>query len=243
MESSMKQVVLEEEDSGNGCCCPGCCLPCATCCGKCCARCSVCCAKCCTKCSWCCAKCCCLPKCCRCPKCPKCPKCPGCGSCSGCLKKSLCFVPRLLCSLPRKLLSCGRLRCLLIVVVLVVLLVLIIAGALLLRLGAEQGLRGELWGGAAWEEDAVTFYLDNGDGNAATVIYDYKNLLVSYRARLHRACFVTRVGKDNIPGLDAAVEIFQRRQAEDKISVPLADRSLLGTTAGILCNLLPVYWA
>uniref|UniRef100_A0A674HVQ7 BRICHOS domain-containing protein n=1 Tax=Taeniopygia guttata TaxID=59729 RepID=A0A674HVQ7_TAEGU len=119
-------------------------------------------------------------------------------------------------------------------------------------LGPLQGLRGELWGGAAWEEDAVTFYLDNGDGNAATVIYDYKNLLVSYRARLHRACFVTRVGKDNIPGLDAAVEIFQRRQVRtwlgqgglsDKISVPLADRSLLGTTAGILCNLLPVYWA
>lgn len=32
-------------------------------------------------------------------------------------------------------------------------------------------------------------------------------------------------------------------QAEDKISVPLADRSLLGTTASILCSLLPVYWA
>lgn len=32
-------------------------------------------------------------------------------------------------------------------------------------------------------------------------------------------------------------------QAEDKISMPLADRSLLGTTASILCGLLPVYWA
>ncbi|XP_050838718.1 pulmonary surfactant-associated protein C [Serinus canaria] len=248
MESSMKQVVLEEEDSGNGCCCPGCCVPCATCCAKCC-----------TKCSWCCAKCCCLPKCCECPKCPKCPscpKCPGCASCSGCLKKSLCFVPRLLCYLPRKLLSCGRLRCLLIVVVVLVLLVLIIAGALLMWLSVEQRradtvLRGGLWAAPAWEEDAATFYLDSGDGNPATVIYDYKNLLVSYRARLHRACYVTRVDKDNIPGLDTVVETFQRRQnvpctpaqAEDEISVPLADRSLLGTTAGILCSLLPVYWA
>lgn len=30
--------------------------------------------------------------------------------------------------------------------------------------------------GPAWEEDAATFYLDNGDGNPATVIYDYKNV-------------------------------------------------------------------
>ncbi|XP_058715081.1 pulmonary surfactant-associated protein C [Poecile atricapillus] len=242
MESSMKQVMLEKEDSGNGCCCPGCCLPCATCCAKCC-----------TKCSWCCAKCCCLPKCCQCPKCPKCPKCPGCAgcaSCSGCLKKSLCFVPRLLCSLPRKLLSCGcgRLRCLLIAVVVVVLLVLIIAGALLMRLSIEQRhadtvLRSGVWTGPAWEEDSATFYLDSGDGNAATVIYDYRNLLVSYRPRLHRACLVTRVDRDNIPGLDTVVETFQRRQAEDKISMPLTDRSLLGTTASILCSLLPVYWA
>lgn len=114
------------QDSGNGCCCPGCCMPCAVCCTKCCAK---------------CARCCCLPKCCGCPKCPKCcgcPKCPGCGGCGGCLKKSLCFVPRLLCYLPRKLLSCGRLRCLLIVVVVVVLLVVIIAGALLMWLSVDQ---------------------------------------------------------------------------------------------------------
>ncbi|XP_062366450.1 pulmonary surfactant-associated protein C [Cinclus cinclus] len=221
----------DPQDSGNGCCCPGCCLPCATCCAKCC-----------TKCSLCCAKCCCLPKCCACPKCP------GCASCSGCLKNCLCFVPRLLCYLPRKLLSCCHLRCLLIVVVVVVLLVIIIAGALLMWLSADQrhadtALRSGLWTGPAWEEDVATFYLDSGDGKAATVIYDYKNLLVSYRPRLHRACYVTRVDKDNIPGLDIVVGTFQRRQAEEKISEPLSDRSLLGTTASILCSLLPVYWA
>lgn len=33
-----------------------------------------------------------------------------------------------------------------------------------------------MWTGAAWEEDAATFYVDSGDGNAATVIYDYKNV-------------------------------------------------------------------
>ncbi|XP_063031270.1 pulmonary surfactant-associated protein C-like isoform X1 [Melospiza melodia melodia] len=243
MEGSMKQVVLEEEDSGNGCCCPGCCVPCATCCAKCCTKCSWCCTKCCARCGWCCAKCCCVPKCCQCPKCPKC---PGCASCSGCLRKALCFVPRLLCYLPRKLLGCGRLRCLLIAALLLLLLVVIVAAALLMWLSVEQRrgdsvLRAGLWGDD--DENAATFYLDSGDGNAATVIYDYRNLLVSYRARLHRACYVTRVDQDNMPGLDSVLETFQRRQAEDKIPMPLADRSMLGTTAGILCSLLPVYWA
>lgn len=40
----------------------------------------------------------------------------------------------------------------------------------------------------------------------------FKQLLVSYRPRLHRACYVTRVDKDNVPGLDTVVETFQRRQ-------------------------------
>ncbi|KAK4808231.1 hypothetical protein QYF61_006816 [Mycteria americana] len=70
-----------------------------------------------------------------------------------------------------------------------------------------------------------------------------KQLLVSYRSRLHRACYVTRADKDNIPGLDAVAETFRRRQAEKRLAAPLADRSLLGTTASILCGIVPVYWA
>ncbi|XP_014816595.1 PREDICTED: pulmonary surfactant-associated protein C-like [Calidris pugnax] len=164
----------------------------------------------------------------------------------GCLKRSLCCLPRLLCYLPRKLLSCCHLKCLLITVVVVVLLVVIIAGILLMWLRVDQQhadavLRMGLQRGWAWEEDVATFYLDGGDGNPATVIYDYKNLLVSFRSHLHRACYVTRVDKDNIPGLDAIAETFQRRLAEKKLAVPLADRSLLGTTASILCSIIPIY--
>ncbi|KAM6235163.1 surfactant protein C-like [Porphyrio hochstetteri] len=224
MESSVKPVVVEEMlDPEKGCCKAGCCcLPCATCCSKC-AR-------------------CCMPRCC---------KCPSCSGCTSCIKRSLCFVPRLLCYLPRKLLSCHHLKCLLIVVVVVVLLVVIIAGALLMWLRADQRhadtvLRMTMEGlqrGPAWEEDAATFYLAAGDGNLAMVVYDYKNLLVSYRSPLHPACYVTHVDKDNIPGLDAVAKIFQRRQAEKKLTLPLADRSLLGTTASILCSIIPVYWA
>uniref|UniRef100_A0A8C0EBN6 Surfactant protein C n=1 Tax=Bubo bubo TaxID=30461 RepID=A0A8C0EBN6_BUBBB len=82
-------------------------------------------------------------------------------------------------------------------------------------------------------------------------------LLVSYRSWRHRACYVTRVDKDNIPGLDAVTETFQRwqvgpppfslPQAEMKEAggnaEPLADRSILGTTVNILCSTVPVYWA
>uniref|UniRef100_A0A8C8ACB7 Surfactant protein C n=1 Tax=Otus sunia TaxID=257818 RepID=A0A8C8ACB7_9STRI len=112
---------------------------------------------------------------------------------------------------------CHHLKCLLIVVVVVVLLVVIIAGALLMWLRADQRhadtvLRMGLWREPAWEEDAATFYVDGGDGNPATVIYDYKNLLVSYRSQLHHTCYITRMDKNNIPGLDAVTETFQRRQ-------------------------------
>ena len=75
-------------------------------------------------------------------------------------------MPRLLCYLPRKLLSCHHLKCLLIVVVVVVLLVVIIAGALLMWLREDQrhadavsgegrspspmGKGQESWGCSAW---------------------------------------------------------------------------------------------
>uniref|UniRef100_A0A8C8AF32 BRICHOS domain-containing protein n=1 Tax=Otus sunia TaxID=257818 RepID=A0A8C8AF32_9STRI len=82
-------------------------------------------------------------------------------------------------------------------------------------------------------------------------------LLVSYRSWRHHACYITRVDKDNIPGLDAVTETFQRwqvgpapfslPQAEMKEAggnaEPLADRSILGTTVNILCSTVPVYWA
>lgn len=31
-------------------------------------------------------------------------------------------------------------------------------------------------------------------------------------------------------------------QAEQRLAMPLDDRSLLGTTASILCSIVPVYW-
>ena len=76
------------------------------------------------------------------------------------MRSCLCFVPRLLCSLPRKLLGCHRLRCVLIAVLLLGLVLLVVLGALLMWLRAEQlrdgGVRGGdggKWGGGVMGQE------------------------------------------------------------------------------------------
>ncbi|NXK39286.1 PSPC protein, partial [Piprites chloris] len=95
------------------------------------------------------------------------------------------------------------------------------------------------------KERTGTFLVRDGLNASATVVYDYGKLLVGYRSWQHRACYITRVARDNFPGLDAVTDTFQRRQAEGvgDNAVPLADRSILGTTINILCSAVPVYWA
>ncbi|NXN07659.1 PSPC protein, partial [Indicator maculatus] len=96
-------------------------------------------------------------------------------------------------------------------------------------------------------ERAGTFAVRDGHNATAMVVYDYSKLLVGYRSWQQPACYISRVDKDNIPGLDAVTQTFQRRQAELKgtgaSAMPLADRSMLGTTVNILCSTVPVYWA
>ncbi|XP_009898439.2 pulmonary surfactant-associated protein C [Dryobates pubescens] len=96
-------------------------------------------------------------------------------------------------------------------------------------------------------ERTGTFSVRDGHNATAMVVYDYSKLLVGYRSWQHHACYITHVDKDNIPGLDSVTQTFQRRQAELKgtggSAMPLADRSILGTTVNILCSTVPVYWA
>ncbi|NXD72314.1 PSPC protein, partial [Eolophus roseicapillus] len=96
------------------------------------------------------------------------------------------------------------------------------------------------------KERTATFAVRDGLNASAVVVYDYSKLLVGYRSWRHRACYITRMERDNILGLDAVTESFQRRQAEMKEdgdkAMPLADRSILGTTVNILCSTIPVYW-
>ncbi|XP_029891163.1 pulmonary surfactant-associated protein C isoform X1 [Aquila chrysaetos chrysaetos] len=155
-----------------------------------------------------------------------------------------------------------QLKCLLIVVVVVVILVVVIVTFLLLGLHitethAETVLRMTIHGldgegnpqhlSMSKKERTGTFAVRDGLNASAAVVYDYSKLLVGYRSWRHRACYITRLDEDNIPGLDAVTETFQRRQAEMKEAgdnaVPLADRSVLGTTINILCSTVPVYWA
>ncbi|XP_021154650.2 pulmonary surfactant-associated protein C [Columba livia] len=155
-----------------------------------------------------------------------------------------------------------QLKCLLIVVVVVVVLVVVIVAFLLLGLHitethAETVLRMTIHGrdgdgtpqqlSMSKKERTGTFAVRDGLNTSAMVVYDYGKLLVGYRSWRHHVCYVTRMDKDNIPGLDAVTETFQRRQAEMKEvgdnDIPLADRSLLGTTVNILCSTVPVFWA
>uniref|UniRef100_A0A8C4V6Y4 Surfactant protein C n=1 Tax=Falco tinnunculus TaxID=100819 RepID=A0A8C4V6Y4_FALTI len=163
-----------------------------------------------------------------------------------------------------------QLKCLLIVVVVVVVLVVAIVAFLLLGLHitethAETVLRMTIHGldgegtpqhlSMSKKERTGTFAVQDGLNASAVVVYDYSKLLVGYRSWHHRACYITRMDKDNIPGLDAVTKTFQHRQpppfsllqAEMKEAgenaMPLADRSILGTTVNILCSTVPVYWA
>ncbi|XP_065507885.1 surfactant protein C-like [Caloenas nicobarica] len=155
-----------------------------------------------------------------------------------------------------------QLKCLLIVVVVVVVLVVVIVAFLLLGLHitethAETVLRMTIHGrdsdgtpqqlSMSKKERTGTFAVRDGLNTSAVVVYNYGKLLVGYRSWRHRVCYVTRLDKDNIPGLDAVTETFQRRQAEMKEvgdnDIPLADRSILGTTVNILCSTVPVFWA
>nr|XP_013798929.1 PREDICTED: pulmonary surfactant-associated protein C [Apteryx mantelli mantelli] len=151
-----------------------------------------------------------------------------------------------------------QLKCLLIVVVVVVLLVVVVVGFLLLGLHitethAETVLRMTIQSldgegspqqlAMSKKERTGTFAVKDGLNSSAMVVYDYSKLLISYRSWLHQACYVTRMDEDNIQGLDAVTAAFRHRQAEERLHAPLADRSLLSTTANILCSVVPIYWA
>ncbi|NWU05784.1 PSPC protein, partial [Cephalopterus ornatus] len=134
-----------------------------------------------------------------------------------------------------------QLKGLLMAAVAVVVLVVVVVSFLLLGLHitethAETVLRMTIHGldgeetpqhlSMSKKERTGTFSVRDGLNASGTVVYDYSKV-------------------DNFPGLDAVTDTFQRRQAEevgDK-AVPLADRSILGTTINILCSSVPVYWA
>ncbi|EMP29671.1 Pulmonary surfactant-associated protein C [Chelonia mydas] len=120
--------------------------------------------------------------------------------------------------------------------------------------GEESGLRLSM----DWEEEVVTFLIDAGTHDPGTVVYDYSNLLISYKSWQGRACYITKMDKENIQGLDTIAKAFhqhlqlksliltpeQGEEEEQKgFPVTLADRSILGTTVNILCSNVPIYWA
>ncbi|NWW38369.1 PSPC protein, partial [Panurus biarmicus] len=162
--------------------------------------------------------------------------------------------PRLPC-IPNELKSLLLMVALVVVALVVVNVTFLLLGLHLSESHAETVLRMTIHGlggegtpqqlAMSKKERTGTFAVRDGLNASATVVYDYSKLLVGYRSWRHRACLITRVDKDNFPGLDAVTETFQRRQDEDvgDKAVPLADRSVLGTTINILCSTVPVFWA
>ncbi|NWW01973.1 PSPC protein, partial [Oreocharis arfaki] len=161
--------------------------------------------------------------------------------------------PRLPC-VPHELRSLALLVLLVVVALVVVNVTFLLLGLHLSESHAETVLRMTMRGldgegtpqqlAVGKKERSGTFAVRDGLNASATVVYEYSELLVGYRSWRHRACYITRVDKDNFPGLDAVTETFQRRQEEDAggKAVPLADRSILGTTINILCSAVPVFW-
>ncbi|NXI29188.1 PSPC protein, partial [Sterrhoptilus dennistouni] len=161
--------------------------------------------------------------------------------------------PRLSC-VPQELKSLLLLVALVVVALVVVNVTFLLLGLHLSESHAETVLRMTIQGldgqgtpqqlAMSKKERTGTFAVRDGLNASATVVYDYSKLLVGYRSWRQRACYITRVDKDNFPGLDDVTETFQRRQDEDvgDKAVPLADRSVLGTTINILCSAVPVFW-
>ncbi|NXF87196.1 PSPC protein, partial [Eubucco bourcierii] len=151
-----------------------------------------------------------------------------------------------------------QLRCLLLAVVVVVIHVVVIVAFLLLGLHITEThtetVRRHQGGhhGASSSADGLGKGL--GGGREGTTVPTALQiglgrgwLLVGYRSWQHQVCYVTRLDRASIPGLDSVTDTFRRRQAELEgaggSAMPLADRSILGTTMNILCSTVPVYWA
>ncbi|XP_067386360.1 surfactant protein C [Emydura macquarii macquarii] len=157
-----------------------------------------------------------------------------------------------------------RLKRLLIIVVVVVLIVLVVLGFLLMGLRmsekhAETVLRMTIKGldgegslqqlSMSRKERTVTFHIKAGVNSSATVVYDFSHLLIGYKSRQGRACYIIKMDKENIQGLDTIAKAFQHLQfkqgeemGKEGFPLPQANRSILGTTVNILCSNVPIYW-
>uniref|UniRef100_A0A8C4YB40 Surfactant protein C n=1 Tax=Gopherus evgoodei TaxID=1825980 RepID=A0A8C4YB40_9SAUR len=139
-------------------------------------------------------------------------------------------VPRIPCLSP-------HLKRLLIIMVVVVIIVLVVLGFLLMGLHISEKhtetvstvlkTQGQWFRGAS---PAVTgtFHIKAAINSSATVVYDYHHLLICYKSWQGRACYITKMDKENIQGLDTIAKMFQHFQVssweleaqEEKVTSP-----------------------
>ncbi|KAH0623060.1 hypothetical protein JD844_030972 [Phrynosoma platyrhinos] len=99
-------------------------------------------------------------------------------------------------------------------------------------------------------EEVATFQVDDGIRGPAAVAYDFSKLVIGYKPWHGEACYITRMDKENVQGLDSIFNEFQAKssftspkQKENMHLTALVDRSSLGTTLNILCSHVPIFWA
>ncbi|NXQ87191.1 PSPC protein, partial [Nyctibius grandis] len=151
-----------------------------------------------------------------------------------------------------------QLKCLLIVVVVVVVLVVVIVAFLLLGLHitethAETVLRMTIDGldgegtpqhlSMSKKERTGTFAVRDGLNASAVVVYDYGKVWGSPGDGGHGGGTGGGDGAELICLQTAAGQLQAELQEAGDNAVPLADRSILGTTINILCSTVPIYWA
>ncbi|KAL7981244.1 hypothetical protein Chor_002140 [Crotalus horridus] len=104
------------------------------------------------------------------------------------------------------------------------------------------------------KEEVATYYVDGGIHNPAIIIYDFAKLLIGYKPEHQKTCYITRMDKENVQGVDALLQEFQtklsvmhlmskrKEQAHEEFFTSQVDRSNLGTTINVLCKHIPIFY-
>uniref|UniRef100_A0A8C3F872 Surfactant protein C n=1 Tax=Chrysemys picta bellii TaxID=8478 RepID=A0A8C3F872_CHRPI len=160
-------------------------------------------------------------------------------------------VPRIPCLSP-------HLKRLLIIMVVVVIIVLVVLGFLLMGLHiSEKHTETVSTAGpprqSCLELQGTFIAIPIAQTGLKVTLCSVKQLLICYKSWQGRACYITKMDKENIQGLDTIAKVFQHLQVSSSectlkmeevgFPVPQANRSILGTTINILCSNVPIYWA
>ncbi|XP_043926822.1 pulmonary surfactant-associated protein C-like [Protopterus annectens] len=100
------------------------------------------------------------------------------------------------------------------------------------------------------KENVATFYISEGN-ISATLVYDYNNGVVGYRASHDNLCLLLKMDKNSFPSIDDVIHSLNKNQTLPgaqqlnlyQTGSLVVDRTVLGKTVNILCQNVPIYFA